>query len=47
MTRSNLYRFLTATLVGTLLVGSAAIAWAQYTRWVICTTYPSGIVVCR
>ena len=47
MARSTLYRVLTATLVGALLVGSTAIASAQYTRTIICTTYPSGVTICR
>jgi hypothetical protein len=47
MTHSTLRRWLTVTLVSTLLIGSAAIASAQYTRTIICTTYPSGVVICR
>jgi hypothetical protein len=36
------------TLVAALaLLGTAYVAAAQYTRTIVCTTYPSGLVICR
>jgi hypothetical protein len=38
---------LVALILGLALLGTASLAAAQYTRMVICTTYPSGLVICR
>jgi hypothetical protein len=44
---STIRRFVVAALITAALMASAAVAHAQYTRTVVCTTYPSGVTVCR
>ena len=44
---STIRRFVVAALITAALMASAAVADAQYTRTVICTTYPRGVVICR
>ena len=35
------------TLALGLALGFASVAAAQYTRTVVCWTYPSGVIICR